>query len=137
MARSTQRPRPSSIRVTRSPTVANQPPTGNTLARQSNEHPPATSCPGLRQLPVPHASEVVFSRQLQPPNCDHTPTGLEELVGLVDLEGTDGVERVVEDLTGGNRAEDDRVVEKDVIHGQDAGTGLSGIGDATDGLGSE
>ena len=93
--------------------------------------PPAQ---GSGSFPYRMLSEVVFSRQLQPPNCDHAPTGLEELIGLVDLEGTVGVECIAEDFAVGNRAEDDAVGAKDVVHGQDAGAGVSGIRDPAHGL---
>jgi hypothetical protein len=46
-----------------------------------------TRGPGLRQLPIAHPSEILFSRELQEPDDDHAPAGLKEFVGLIDLEG--------------------------------------------------
>ena len=77
------------------------------VTRQPYEHVPVTACPGLRHLPVKHSSEVVFGGQFQPTNDDHAPTRLEELVGLIDLEGTYGAECMVLDLAVVNGAESD------------------------------
>ena len=120
-----------------SPTVADHPPPGHLLARQSYEHVSVTTRPRLGMPPLTHMSEVVYGRQLQAPNDHDAPTRLEELVGLVDLESTDGAERMVGDLAVRNRAEDDKVVDKDVVHGQDARACISGIGDSANGLGAE
>ena len=120
-----------------SPTVADHPSPGYLRAGKPYEHVSVTRGPGLRQLPESHVIEVVPGRQFQAPDCDHTPAGLEELISVVNLEGTHGVECMVEDLAVGNRAEDDAAVRKDVIHGQNAGAVISGIGDPAHGLGSE
>jgi nucleotide-binding universal stress UspA family protein len=120
-----------------SPTVADHPPSGHMLARQPYEHVSVTSGPRLGKPPEPHLSEVVYGGQLQAPNDDHTPTRLEELIGLVDLESTNGAECMVEDLAVGNRTKDDGVVDKDVVHGQDPRAGISGVGDSAHGLGGE
>src|SRR4249920_2937234 len=116
-----------------SPAVADYPASGYLCAWQPYEHVAATRGPGLRELPVPHVIEVVSGRQFQATDCDHTPPRLEELIGLINLERTDGAECMVEDLAVGNRAEDDAVVGKDVIDGQDAGAVVSGIGDPAHG----
>jgi hypothetical protein len=127
----------SSLLVTCSPTGPEDSPSGHMLARQSYEHGSVTSGPRLRQSPVPHASEVVFGRQLQPPNCDHAPTRLEELVGLVDLKGAVRAECIAGDFAVGNRTEDDAVLAKDVVHGKDAGTSIADVRDPAHGLGGE
>ena len=44
---------------------------------------------------------------------------------------------MTEDLAVGNCAEDDRVVDEDIVDGQDSGAGLSGIGDPANGLRAE
>jgi hypothetical protein len=44
---------------------------------------------------------------------------------------------MVEDFAVGNCAEDEGVVDKDVVHGRDAGAGVTGIGDPAHGLGGE
>ena len=92
-------------------TSADHPPSGHMLARQSYG-----STSGLPPLPkaqaashVPQLSEIVLGRRLQPPNCDHAPTRLEGLIGLVDLEGTGGVQCIAEDFAVGNRPEDDEL----------------------------
>ena len=123
--------------ATWSATVPDYPTSGYLCAGQPYEHVSATRGPGLRELPVPHVIEVVPGRQFQSPDCDHTPARLEEIISVVDLEGAHGVECMVEDLAVGNRAEDDAVVGKDIIHGQNAGAVISGIGDPAHGPGGE
>jgi hypothetical protein len=44
---------------------------------------------------------------------------------------------MAEDLAVGNRAENDAVLGKDVVHGQDAGTTVTDIGDPAHGLGGK
>ena len=112
------------------PSAAYYPSSGDLIARQSYEHVSVSTRPRFRQFSEPHPSEVIFGRQLQAADSDDAPTRLKELVGLVDLEGTDGVERVVEDFAVGNRAENDAVVNKNVVHGQNASAGVSRVRDA-------
>jgi len=81
--------------------------------------------------------EVVPGRQFQATDCDHTPARFEELISVVNLEGTHGVECMVEDLAVGNCAEDDASVGKDVIHGQNASTVINRVGDPAHRLGGE
>src|SRR5688572_7348513 len=106
------------------------------LTRQSYEHGSVSRRPGLWQPPEPHMSEVVFGRGFHPPDCDHAPSRLEELLDLVDLKGTGGVECIAEDFAVGNRTEDDAVL-RDVVHGQDAGAGVTHIGDPAHELGGK
>jgi hypothetical protein len=68
------------------------------LAGQPYEHPAIAACPGLRQRPIPHASEVLVARKFEAANHDDAPARLKELVGLVDLERADRVKSMVVDL---------------------------------------
>ena len=44
---------------------------------------------------------------------------------------------MAEDFAVGNRTEDHAVLRKDVVHGQDAGAGVTHIGDPAHGLGGK
>ena len=82
--------------ATCSATVADHPSPGYLRAVEPYEHVSVARGPGLRQLSVPHVIEVVPGRQFEAPDCDHTPAGLEELISVANLEGTHGVECMVE-----------------------------------------
>jgi hypothetical protein len=113
---------------THSSGVADHSPPRHMLAGKSNEHVSVAASPGRRHLAILHPREVVFGCQFKPPEDDDAPTGLEELVSLVDFEGTVGVECVTVDLPAGNCAEDDAVIDRDVVHWQNACAKVSGIG---------
>ena len=85
---------------------------------------------------MPHVLEVVSGCQLQEPGCDHTPARLEELIGVVNLEGAHGVECMMENCAVWKRPEDDAVVGARSSRAN-ASAVMSGIGESAHGLGGE
>jgi hypothetical protein len=60
-----------------SPAVTDHSSSGHLLVRQSDEQVPTAAGPGLRQLPIEHASEVLFGRQFEASQYNDAPTGFE------------------------------------------------------------
>src|SRR6476660_9635105 len=103
-----------------SATTGDHPAAGQLHARQSDEYAERARRPRLRDLAEPEAAELLLGQQLQVTDGQHAPARLVELVDLVDLERAGSFQRVAEDLTVRDGAEDHAIALQDVVHRENA-----------------